>query len=338
MRRYIDEVIEPEARRIGPQRALLQALYGSPDAGAAVMLDYDADFTRNAAEAFDARAGNCLSLAVMTGALAGALGLEVVYQSVDIDDTWGLDGDLGLFVGHVSISVGKKLSRFRSVAGSPDWWTIDFVAPELARQQRAVPISKARLTAMYMANKSAESLAKGHLDDAYAWIKAAIEIDPGDVDAYNTLGVVYWRRGLQDDAERVFRATLAMKDTQPQAMANLAALLREGGRGDEADELDRRLARMKAVSPFATFRQGLKAYAEGRYLDARDLFQRALARSNDYHEFHFWLAEAYLRLGDDRRGQDELRLAEANSATRKQRDLYATKLKRLAAPSSGGLE
>jgi transglutaminase-like putative cysteine protease len=55
----------------------VQALY-QPDQ---IRLEYDAAVTRNAAQAFEARTGNCLSLVIMTAALARELGLTVRYQS-----------------------------------------------------------------------------------------------------------------------------------------------------------------------------------------------------------------------------------------------------------------
>ena len=50
--------------------------------------------TRNAAEAFDARSGNCLSLVIMTAAFAKELGLPVRYQNVFVDEAWSRSGDL----------------------------------------------------------------------------------------------------------------------------------------------------------------------------------------------------------------------------------------------------
>ena len=47
--------------------------------------------TRSAAEAFDLRAGNCLSRVIMTGALAKELGLPVYYQRVHSEETWTRD-------------------------------------------------------------------------------------------------------------------------------------------------------------------------------------------------------------------------------------------------------
>src|SRR5258708_25384937 len=62
MRHYlgveIADLIESRRR----QRALYEALYSNKQ----LNIEYDAAMTRNAAEALDARSGNCLSLVIMT--------------------------------------------------------------------------------------------------------------------------------------------------------------------------------------------------------------------------------------------------------------------------------
>ena len=72
MRHYLEVELRPQLRRMGPQRGLVDALYSS----AQLRLEYDTGSTRTAAEAFDARAGNCLSLVLMTAALAKHLELR----------------------------------------------------------------------------------------------------------------------------------------------------------------------------------------------------------------------------------------------------------------------
>src|SRR5512147_364460 len=60
MRRFVEEDLARESRRKGPRTALIDALY----APGQLKLEYDAQRTRTAAEAFDARSGNCLSLVI----------------------------------------------------------------------------------------------------------------------------------------------------------------------------------------------------------------------------------------------------------------------------------
>ena len=71
MRRYLRTELAGPIRAKGRQSGLIEALYGKGQ----LKLDYDSSMTRNAAQAFAARSGNCLSLVIMTAAFAKELGL-----------------------------------------------------------------------------------------------------------------------------------------------------------------------------------------------------------------------------------------------------------------------
>jgi hypothetical protein len=58
----------------GQEYGLLEALYNGSKTG--LKLDYDASYTRNAAETYRDRAGNCMSLVIMTAAFAKELGMR----------------------------------------------------------------------------------------------------------------------------------------------------------------------------------------------------------------------------------------------------------------------
>ena len=62
------------------------------------------------------------------------------------------------------------------------------------------------------------------------------------------------------------------------------------------------------------------------FATARDLFSKEVARADYYAEFHFWLALANFRLGDNENARKQLTLALDRSATQTERDLYAAKL------------
>lgn len=54
-----------------------------------------------------------------------------------------------------------------------------------------------------------------------------------------------------------------------------------------------------------------------------------VARDPNYHEFHFWLALAHFLLGELQQANEQLTIAQENSTTQHDHDLYAAKLNRL---------
>lgn len=333
MTRYVDEAIAEPARKRGRQLALIDALYNK----SGLKLEYDTEVTHNAAQAFAARSGNCLSLVIMTAAFAKALDLPVEYQKVLVDDDWARNGDIYLAIGHVNLTLGRRKTDEggygRRVGLKPqesDGLTIDFLPPDELRRQHSRVIGEDVIVAMFMNNRAVEALARGNLDDAYWWAREAIVQAPDYLSAYNTLGVVYQRHRNPLEAEPVLRHVLAREPANTQAMSNLVSVLNDLSRGDEAQRLAATLERIDPEPPFLHFKRGLAALRSGDTVAAKDAFAKEVARAPDYHEFHFWLAVAYYGLGEAEPARKHLAIAMKNSTTRRQHDLYAAKLDRLS--------
>jgi Tfp pilus assembly protein PilF len=310
-----------------PRGALIDLLYRRQR----LALEYDASVTRNAAEAFEARAGNCLSLVIMTASFAKAIGVPVRYQRVLVDENWTRSGDLYFASGHVNLTLDTNPLPSRAIRAYEPPLVVDFLPAAELRGQRTQPVSEATIVAMFMNNRAAEALAGGRLDDAYGWAREALAQDPTFLAGRNTLGVIYLRRGLAADAERVFADVLAQEPENVKALGNRIAALQALGRADDAARLAVQLARIEPTPPFHWFNLGLAAMRERDFAAARELFLKEVRREAYYHEFRFWLAQAELALGNVREARHQLDLARHASTTPHDQQLYAAKLDRLKA-------
>ena len=106
-----------------PRRHLVDALYHRGK----LRLSYDAGATRSAAEAFEDRAGNCLSLVIMTATFARQLGLPVSFQAVQTDDFYSRSGGLYMASGHVNLVLGPPAAHSGYSQGRRESLTIDFI-------------------------------------------------------------------------------------------------------------------------------------------------------------------------------------------------------------------
>ncbi|MFL6675973.1 MAG: tetratricopeptide repeat protein [Massilia sp.] len=313
-------------RAKGSEHGLVDALYSKGD----LKLEYDASMTRTAAQTYAARAGNCLSLVIMTAAFARELGMPVRYQSVDVEGTWSRNGGLYLVSSHVNLSLGQRLAeRLHSTSDRENLLTIDFLPPEDASRYRTWPLDESDIVAMYMNNRAAEALVGGRIDDAYWWARAAVTQQPRASLAYNTLGVVYQRKGDMARAERVYRAALEVEAENLVVMQNLAPTLAAQGKFEEARALEQRIAAIQPAPPFHYFNQGMQAFKEGDYQKAKALFEREVRRGPYNDEFHFWLAIACLRLGEPSQAREQLAMALDTSTRNANRELYSAKLAHL---------
>jgi Tfp pilus assembly protein PilF len=328
MRAYLHSpAFKTMLRQKGYDRGLVDALYAKGE----LKLEYDSTMTRTAAQAYAARAGNCLSLVIMTAAFAKELGMPVRYQSVEVDQSWSRNAGLYLASSHVNLSLGSRSAGMFGRADAERLLTIDFLPPEDAGRYRTQPLDEDDIVAMYMNNRAAESLVRDRLDDAYWWARAAVARRPSLVMAYNTLGVVYQRHGDSAQAERVYRAALEREPKNVVVMQNLAPLLASLGKTAEAQALAQRIAQLEPNPPFRYFDQGMQALRGGDYRQAKELFAREVRRAPYYDEFHFWLAIACLRLGEASQAREQLALALDTSTRRDTRDLYSAKLAHLRA-------
>ncbi len=240
MRRYVSDEIAARARTKGRQQGLIDALYSKNE----LKLEYDTEMTRNAAQAFAARSGNCLSLVIMTAAFAKELDLPVEYQKVFVDDAWARAGDIYLSIGHVNLTLGKRRTDeggfgYRVGVKPPesDAMMIDFLPPDDLRRVRTRAIGEEVIVAMYMNNRAVEALARQQLDDAYWWAREAIVQAPAFLAPYNTLGAIYQRHGNLKESEQVLAHVLDREPTDIQAMSNLIVVLDSLGRVDESQRL-----------------------------------------------------------------------------------------------------
>lgn len=319
MRQFIAERLRGPMRLHGPQLGLYRALAE----GGHLRIDYDASRTRTAAETFEARAGNCMSLVLMTAALARELGLTVNFQLVEVPEIWTLSERFVMLNGHVNLSLGA-LPRGLS-SREMGQYTIDFQPVDDPRLSRVRPLAESTLVAMFFNNRAVELMEQGQLDEAFAHVRAALRSDPQHLNSLNTLGVLYRRAGDTQRAEQALRLLLQHEPGNHHAGANLAGLLHELGRVEEARALERSLP----PPPFADFSLGLKLAATGDWPAALQAFERQLRRSPDFHGLHFQLARAHLQLGQLRQARHHLEQAEEQAPTTALRSRYHAKVQAL---------
>ncbi len=325
MKRFAETEMAAEIRSKGVREGLIDALYTK----GRLQLDYDSEITRTAAEAFDARRGNCLSLVLMTAAFARHLNLPVQLNSVYLEESWTRSNGIFFVAGHVNVSLGRAPNRSAgrvAVFGDPELMTIDFLPPDQIRRNRSRVIDEPTILAMFQNNRAAEALMQGRVDDAYWWARAAVLTDSRWLAAYNTLAVLYRRKGLYDPAEHALRVVLEREPLNVQAMSNLVLVLSDLGRREEAQALAQQLAQVQPVPPYKFFDEGVAAMKAGDFAAARQLFRKEVARAAYVPEFHFWLALANYGLGDLPGARGAITKALQNSATTHDRELYGAKL------------
>jgi tetratricopeptide (TPR) repeat protein len=125
----------------------------------------------------------------------------------------------------------------------------------------------------------------------------ARRVDPADPGAQNNLGVLYYRRGLFDDAIAAFSRALALDERMRVARRNLEIAYGESGL------LERRVAELEArlrENPEdigVLVESGIAEKTAGHLDEAEAKFRRALSYDADSSVLHFFLAEIFYNRG-----------------------------------------
>ena len=327
MRQFIAVEIAEQLHKKGLQQGLFDALYSEGK----LKLDYDASITKNAAQAFSSRAGNCMSLVLMTAAFAKEIGLEVQFQNVTISPSWIRNGAVLFSAGHVNIILLEKHTSKTFLSDVRQKFTVDFLPPEEMRHLTSEIISEKTAIAMFMNNRAAESLAQGQLDNAYGWIRAAVIQDPSFLNAYNTLGAIYHAHADLQKAQQAFIFAIAQNPKDTSAMLNLSYTYRAMGNSEEADLLAQKVEKSRPHQAYYFFNLAQKAMEDGDFELAKNLFSKEVNAAPENPEFNFWLASALYKLGDLTSAQRVMAQAIKNSTSRKDHAIYTTKLQQIQA-------
>lgn len=320
----LDDIVKPRLNSTGAME-LVDGLF-KRDYGA---FDYDNSYSRSASETLRHKAGNCLSLVIMTAAIAKHFDIPFKYQNIKSTPVWDREGDLYLINGHINIRliahVGDKWSSIYHPVATKSI-TIDFI-PEASRRGIAREvIDESRVLAMFYSNLAADEMVRQNWSRAYWLLRAAIEKDADYPAVWNNLGVVY--RNIQQDslAEKAYRHALSIDPNDDNTVSNLVMLLLRQERYDEMYHYQRQYDLAQLNNPFYYFDRAELAYEQEDYYQAIHLYKKAIKRSDFVDRFYFGIFKSYWRLNKYGEARKYLELAERHSQDLKDRQRYNAKL------------
>jgi tetratricopeptide (TPR) repeat protein len=261
-----------------------------------------------AAETWQARRGDCLSLTILTYAAARAANLVAQMQEVEVPPQYDRRGGYDHVGRHVNLLLrvpqgvpAEDPLRVRDVV-------IDFEPVLQLRGRKGVPLTDDAILARYYNNRGVEYLDAGDRNAAYAHFRAAIEADRTFAAGYGNLAVLYRSAGLVLDTEALLRQALQLGDEPGAALYSLHELLREQGRSAEARDVATRLEAKRESEPYYWIGLGLRYLEEGEAGRAAAALERARDMTSGFGEVHRYLALAYWRLGKSAKAHEELAL------------------------------
>ena len=286
--------------------------------------------TYTAEEALRKTSGNCLSLAILTTALAQIAGVETGYQLVDSVPVFESQGHVVFRGQHVRTKLYE--ARQNDKEGLPPISRRGLLVDYFARDgDRFVSnISEAEYQAMYYNNLASEAISKEDYNAAFWLLRKVIELTPQSASAINSMAIIYRRTGHANRAEEIYKYGILHLPAKVSLLRNYRVLLLEQGRHDEAGIINARLAELDESNPFDWLHAGQQAYDDGEYRDAISLYEKAVETAPYLHESYAGIAKANYMLGNRTRATRNLKKAQKLSYQKSIQSLYQAKLMALA--------
>jgi Flp pilus assembly protein TadD len=289
-------------------------------------LEYD-ETTRTAAETFAARAGNCLSFTFMFVVLARGAGLDASFQEVDIPPEWTFTGYTSILNRHINIYVDLRVGVIPAKI-------VDFNIADFRADYDMDIISDQRALAHFFNNLGAQYMQQGDTTAAfYSFQRAIAENDAGFAPAWDSLGTLYARSGLDYHAEAAFLQALAIDKSDLTAMNNLTVLYDRRGEPELAERHRKKVITHRNRNPYYRFQLARMAYHNEDYDRAIDHLKYAVRRHKNDDRFYALLGLVYFDMGDEEKSRHWMARAEKYAQRESMKRIYSGKIDRLMAAS-----
>jgi len=293
--------------------------------------------TKTAIETFTSGTGNCLSFSNTFVAMSRYVHLNARFQDVPTLPNWDQHGNIIFLNRHVSVSV----ELYGNVEYEIDFYYWDQL---LSKKEKYNLISRNRLFdpnekltgviipdihafAQYYNNKGSEYLADGKMTEAFRYFVKAIRTQPGLSFIWSNLGSTYSQNNQVDAAEKVYQQSIFLNPYEFTAMSNLAKLYARQNRTAEADAINRKVQAFRNKNPYNHYAKGIYAFEGRRYHEAITHFKQAIKRKKNEHQFYFALAHSYLKVGNIKKAEENLKKAILYSPDKTTQDYYNQKWK-----------
>ena len=174
-------------------------------------------------------------------------------------------------------------------------------------------ISDDAATALYLNNFGIEHLVSGNLDEAFRYLRAAIELDYKSSALWINLGTLYLRLGELENARKANLYALHLDSTNTAALAGLQIVHNRKGEPAKARELALRLRDLRNKNPYYHFALAQKAHARQDFRQAqRHLAQSIKLRSDDPRIYDL-NGQVHHQLGDIQTALRSFRIAKTLS-------------------------
>lgn len=281
--------------------------------------------TYSASETFEKMSGNCMSLAILTTALAQYAELDIRYQQVNSPPVYEKHGNIILLSSHVRTRVyGPSKPRKEGIITLRPFVTIDYFP--VAGDVRSELVSHDRFLVMYHHNVVANALIDENYDLSYAHVKRALTYQSEHAETFNLLALIYKRMGYVLAAKNLYSDLLAIDSSSLNAIENYVSLLKQAREFELANVYLPAIEDANERNPYQWLSLAERHLREGELRLAKKYAQRSVDLAPYLHEPHFLLAKIHYQGDKYGASRKSLALAKSLAKNSEQQTRYEAKL------------
>lgn len=273
--------------------------------------------------------GNCLSLAIMTTALARIANVDVRYQKVHSRPIYNRLSTVITSSTHVRTFVLPKRQVKDNTILLGGWIVVDYF-PSIG-DDKGEYISENDFISMFYHNRAAEALGNQDLLTAYGFLEQAMRLNRFNAETLNYLAVLHKQKGNEETAQEIYQYVLSELNESLNAMYNYSLLLlQQNGNEDHYTHMKHTFDNLNDDNPYRWIDLGNLFYSNEEYRRAIVSYKKAIEHAPYLSEGYAGLAGAYFLTRKYGMAKRYMQQAIALTPNAGHNEMYSAKLEALS--------
>ncbi|WP_042145468.1 MULTISPECIES: hypothetical protein [unclassified Pseudoalteromonas] len=282
--------------------------------------------TYTAQETIDNKAGNCISLAILTTAYAKLANIQFAYSEVTTAPVYFKESNFQLISNHVRTKLydptfieEDKMAYFYKPGIIVDYF------PSRNNWSNGIATYD-KFISMYYRNLAAKSLLKNDLNTAGWLTLESLKFAPNSLSAINLLAIIFRSLDYYDLSEKVYLHGLKYSKDNLNLLTNYQLLLVKQNKTIEAEQLQIKIDNAADPSPFRWLTLADEHYNNQKYLGAIKYYKKVIEIAPYLHHGYAGTAKSLYALDEKRASKKFMKIALEKTHEAKQEKLYKAKL------------
>ncbi|MCU4677263.1 hypothetical protein N7931_16690 [Catenovulum sp. 2E275] len=220
--------------------AKVNKIYNSLFYNKGYLIDYEMFTTQTAAQTFEQKRGNCVSLTAMMVALGRAAGLNSQFQEAHSKPIWHSQNGVLTKLTHVNTVMYKKHDL--SIV-------VDFNDKTYFNKNSGIALDDKQAQSVYLNNLGSEALIQNKLALAYRYYLQAIRLTPNESEMWNNMGALLNRLEKYELAETVLEYAISLDAKNYGVLINLQNLYGKTNRPEQQTQIQNIIHQLYADNP-----------------------------------------------------------------------------------------